>query len=354
MKTPLFFIDKPLFGLDIGHSTIKVIQLNRTRQNKITVNGYGAIDFDPNAVVKGELVNIEELARQTHKLFSSGLTGKIETRRVAASLPVSFTYSRVVNLPPMEDKDLKEAVRLEVEQSIPVPYEELYVDYESADNPKDNTLEVLIVAAPKKIVDSYEVLFNALGLELVLLETTINSVARIVSHADSTDTPTLIIDFGSISSDLAVYDRTIRVTGTVDWGGETLTKEIAKALDVSQRQAQTIKTRYGLDASKKQKEITKALQPVLTRLINEIKRITRFYTERAGKEKAITQIVIVGGGANLPSLSAYLTDNLRLPTRLVNPWNDIDFGRLQPPHKLEHSLYSTAAGLSLIDGSNYD
>src|SRR5690606_5654995 len=116
----------------------------------------------------------------------------------------------------------------------------------------------------------------------------------------------------------------------------------------------TIKTRYGLDASKKQKEITKALQPVLTRLINEIKRISRFYTERAGKEKAITQIVIVGGGANLPSLSAYLTDNLRLPTRLVNPWNDIDFGRLQPPHKLEHSLYSTAAGLSLIDGGNYD
>lgn len=354
MKTPLFLIDKPLFGFDIGHSTIKVIQLNRARQNKITVNGYGAIDFDPNAVVKGELVNIEELARQTYKLFSSGLTGKIETRRVAASLPVSFTYSRVVNLPPMEDKDLKEAVRLEVEQSIPVPYEELYVDYESADNPKDSTLEVLIVAAPKKIVDSYEALFNALGLELVLLETTINSVARIVSHADSTDTPTLIIDFGSISSDLAVYDRTIRVTGTVDWGGETLTKEIAKALDVSQRQAQTIKTRYGLDASKKQKEITKALQPVLTRLINEIKRISRFYTERAGKEKAITQIVIVGGGANLPSLSAYLTDNLRLPTRLVNPWNDIDFGRLQPPHKLEHSLYSTAAGLSLIDGGNYD
>src|SRR5690606_29969416 len=135
-------------------------------------------------------------------------------------------------------------------------------------------------AARKKIVDSYEVLFNALGLELVLLEKAINYVARIVNHADSTDTPTLIIDFDSISSDLAVYDRTIMVTGTVDWRGETLTKEIAKALDVSQRQAQTIKTRYGLDASKKQKEITKALQPVLTRLINEIKRITRFYTER--------------------------------------------------------------------------
>ncbi|HEX9594636.1 MAG TPA: pilus assembly protein PilM, partial [Candidatus Saccharimonadales bacterium] len=108
MKTPLLFIDKPVFGLDIGHSTIKVIQLNKNRQ-RTSVNGYGTIDFNPNAIVKGELVNIEELARQTFKLFESGMTGKIETKRVAASLPVSFTYSRVVNLPPMEERDLKEA-----------------------------------------------------------------------------------------------------------------------------------------------------------------------------------------------------------------------------------------------------
>lgn len=350
MKTPLFFVDKPVFGLDIGHSTIKVIQLNRSRQ-KITVGGYGTIDFNPGAVVKGELVNIEELARQTYKLFTSGLTGRIETKRVAAALPVSFTYSRVVTLPPMEEKDLKEAIRLEVEQSIPVPYDELYVDYETARSPKDNSYEVLIAAAPRKIVDSYLVLFGALDLEVVLLETTINSVARIVGHADTTETPTLIIDFGSISSDLAVFDRTIRVTGTADWGGETLTREIAKALNVNPRQAQTIKTRYGLDASKKQSEITKALKPVLTRLMNEIKRISRFYAERSGSDKAISQIVIVGGGANLPGLSTYLTDNLRIPTRLVNPWQNIEFGRLQPPHKLEHSLYSTAAGLSLIESS---
>ena len=350
MKSPLFFVDKPVFGLDIGHSTIKVIELNKSRQ-KVSVNGYGTIDFNPNAVVKGELVDIEELARQAYKLFDSGLTGKIETKRVAAALPVSFTFSRVVSLPPMEEKDLKEAIKLEVEQSIPVPYEELYIDYEVARNNKDGSYEVLIAAAPKNIVDSYLVLFDALDLEVVLLETTINSVARIVSHADTTETPTLIIDFGSISSDLAVYDRTIRVTGTADWGGETLTKEISSALNVNSRQAQTIKTRYGLDASKKQDEITKALKPVLSRLINEIKRISRFYAERAGNDKAISQIVIVGGGANLPGLSAYLTDSLRLPTRLVNPWQHIDFGRLQPPHKLEHSLYSTAAGLSLIEGT---
>jgi len=348
MKTPLFFVDRPVFGFDIGHSTIKVIQLSKSRQS-ISVEGYGTIDFNPNAVVKGELINIEELARQTYKLFSSGLTGKIETKRVAASLPVSFTYSRAVALPPMEERDLKEAIRLEIEQSIPVSYDELYVDYELARNAKDGSFEVLIAAAPKRIVDSYLVLLNALGLEVVLLEMTINSVARTISHADNTETPTLIIDFGSISSDLAVYDRTIRVTGTADWGGETLTKEISNALKVNQRQAQTIKTRYGLDASKKQLEITKALKPVLGRLINEIKRMSRFYAERAGPDKAITQIVIVGGGANLPGLSAYLTDNLRIPTRLVDPWRNIDFGRLQPPHKLERSLYSTAAGLSLIE-----
>lgn len=348
MTASLFFVDKPVFGLDIGHSTIKVIQLKKSAK-ALSVNGFGTIDFNPKAIVKGELVNVEEIARQMLKLFDSGLTGRIETRRVAAALPAGFTYSRIVSLPPVEEKDLKEAIRLEIEQSIPVPYAELYVDYETSKNAANGTYEVLIAAAPRRIVDSYMTLFKALDLEAVLLETTINSVARIVGYADRTDTPTLIIDFGSISSDLAVFDRTIRVTGTADWGGETLTKEIAKALGVSAHQAQTIKTRYGLDASKKQAEITKALKPVLNRLISEIKRISRFYAERAGEEKSITQIVVVGGGANLPGLSAYLTDSLRLPTRLVNPWQGIEFGKLQPPHKLEHSLYSTAAGLSLVN-----
>ncbi|HEX9679561.1 MAG TPA: type IV pilus assembly protein PilM [Candidatus Saccharimonadales bacterium] len=347
MNAPVFYKDKPIFGFDLGHSSIKVVQVEKNGR-KTSVIGYGTIDFDPIAVKKGVLVDIETIAKQTVKLFKSNIIGKIETKRVTSALPAGLTYSRIVTLPPMESKDVESAILLEVEQSIPVPLAELYVDYEVVYHAKDGSVEVLVVAAPKSIVDSYLNLFAVLGLEVVLFETTINSVARTVSHADNTSVPTLIIDFGSISSDLAVFDHTIRVTGTADWGGETLSKEIAKVLRVSLRQAQTIKNRYGLDVSKKQTQIAKALQPVLTQLINEIRRISRFYTERSGDNSKISQIVILGGGANLPGLSGYLTDKLRIATRLVDPLQNISFGRLQPPHKLERTLYSTAVGLSLL------
>lgn len=350
MKTGHFYTDRPVFGFDVGHSSLKVLQIEAaTGKKQDKVVGYGAIEFKPEAIKNGVIVDPEEVARQAYKLITGGLVGAINTRRVASALPVAFTYSRVVALPAMDKKDVADAVRLEAEQSIPVGIDQLYLDYEIIHSTPDGQSEILMVAAPKTVVDSYMQLFRLLDLEVALLETTINSVTRMTTHSDRTGVPTLIIDFGSISSDLAVYDQTIRVTGTADWGGETLTQEIGQALRVNDRQAYTIKTRYGLNVGKKQKEIQQALTPVLERLMGEIKRMTRFYAERTSDKAAIQQIIILGGGANLPGMSTFLTDKLRVPTRLLNPWQNMSFEGLQPPHKLETTLYTTAAGLSLIN-----
>lgn len=348
MNTKIFYRDKPVFGFDIGHSTIKLMQIDTTAKTH-AVTAYGNIEFKADSIKNGVIIDPEEIARQTYKLITKDLVGHITTNRITSSLPVAYTFSRVLALPPMDKKDLAEAVTLEAEQYIPMPLKQLYIDFDIARVNKDGSSEILVVAAPKNIVDSYVQLFSMLDLELANLETTISAVTRLVRHADRATVPTLIIDFGSISSDLAVYDATIRVTGTADWGGETLTDEIAKKIGVSKRQAYTIKTRYGLNPGKKQAEIMRALAPVFDRLMGEIKRITRFYDERTSEDKKIEQIVILGGGANLPGMSTYLTDKLRLPTRLVDPWQNLTFGHLQPPHKLEATLYTTAAGLALFN-----
>lgn len=348
MNTPLFYREKPVFGFDLGHNSIKVMQIESTAKND-TVIGYGHIEFDPKAVKNGIIVDPEEVAKQVYTLITKHLVGSLEARRVAASLPVASTFSRILTLPKMDGEDLKQAILLEAGQYIPMPIEDLYIDYEIAHTGKDKSTEVLIVAAPKALVESYSKLFNILGLELALLETSINSVSRAVAHADNTGIPTLIIDFGSVSSDLSVFDKTVRVTGTVEGGGETITDLIAKDMGVTKRQAYTIKTRYGLNAGKKQDEVLASLNPLLKKLLSEIKKMTRFYEDRASTQRKIEQIIILGGGANLPGLSAYLTDKVRLPTRLVDPWQNLAFGNLQPPHKLETTLYTTAAGLALAD-----
>ncbi len=92
----------------------------------------------------------------------------------------------------------------------------------------------------------------------------------------------------------------------------------------------------------------KAAEPELNKLIGEIRKVIRYFSDRESAGGAIGQIIILGGGANLPGLSTYITDRTRVPTRLCAPWNNVSFGHLQPPHELETTLYTTASGLSMV------
>jgi type IV pilus assembly protein PilM len=75
----------------------------------------------------------------------------------------------------------------------------------------------------------------------------------------------------------------------------------------------------------------------------------RYYEERSDTESKIAQVVTMGGGANMPGLSEHLTNLLRIPVRMCDPWQHLDFGKLQPPNTVEKSMYVTVAGLSLAD-----
>ncbi len=91
-----------------------------------------------------------------------------------------------------------------------------------------------------------------------------------------------------------------------------------------------------------------AAEKELNKLITEIRKVMRYFGERNEDSSAIGQIIILGGGANLPGLSSYITAKTRVPTRLCAPWNNLTFGKLQPPHELETTLYTTAGGLGLV------
>src|SRR5690606_21474998 len=103
----------------------------------------------------------------------------------------------------------------------------------------------------------------------------------------------------------------------------------------------------GLGVSKHQAEIREALKPQLDSLIKEIRRVVRYYEERTEGKTSIGQIVTMGGGANMPGLVDYLTDNLRIATRMSNFWNRLDFGKLQLPAEPERTLYVTVAGAAI-------
>lgn len=346
MSVGNIYTDKPIFGLDIGSSTIKIMQIDKSNSG-FQIKGYGASEFDPKCLDNGAIIDLELMAKAVKSLFNNNLIGKITTRRVAISLPSSRIYSRVLTLPKLSKKEMDEAIKLEAEQYIPVPLDELYIDYEQISSGKENN-DYFLVAMPKTIVDSYMQLADILGLEVAVLETSMNASSRLVSQAEEISTPTLFVDFGSISADLTIYDNQPIVTGTVPGGGNTFTQIIANKLGVNERVATTIKSKYGLGVSKKQKEISEALKPSLALLSKEIKKMLRYYEDKTGGKGKIKQIISLGGGANMPGLNDYLTADLRMPTRMCHPWTHISFGKLQPASESEKTMYVTVAGLALI------
>lgn len=353
-RTPTFFHDKPMFGLDIGHGSLKVMQLatpeepDKTPKNyQPRVIGYGYTTFDGKAQADGVIVEPEIIAKATHDLFSRQLIGDITTRRAALAIPAYRTFTRSMQLPKLKHKELTEAVNLEAEQYITMPLEQLYLDYEITRQTDENT-ELFLVAVPKNIVDSYLELAQVIGLETVLIEPTLSSSARLFGLDQHQDIPAIIIDFGSLSSDISIYDKNVLVTGTVQSGGYSFTHSIKETLGVSPQEAASIKSRYGLGVSRRQAEIKKALEPSLNEVVKEIRRMLRYYEERYGTTRPVGQIVSLGGGANMPGLSDYLTNALRLPARHVNPWQYLNYKGLQPPSDADKPMYATVAGLSLV------
>lgn len=343
----LFYKDKPLFGFDLGFNTMKIMQIDSGR-NSETVVGYGVSKFDEQAVKDGVIVDYESLAKSAVELFKNNVIGNITTRRVAATIPAAKAYSRVFTLPAtLSRKKLDEAVRLEAGQYIPIPLEDLYLDYDIVNKNKDD-MEVLVVGAPKAIVDSYMKFFSLIGLEVCVLETTISAASRIISMVEnSNDIPTILIDLGSLSVDLTVFDKNLVVNGTIPGGGDDFSNKIAEKLGVDKSEANSIKTKYGLGVSKHQDKVREALKPQLDSLIKEIRRVVRYYEEKTEGKATVGQIITMGGGANMPGLVDYLTDNLRIATRMCNFWSSLTTDGLQPPSEAEKSLYITVAGAAI-------
>lgn len=345
-----FYRDKPLFGLDIGHASLKIMQINKPSAHQSVILGYGISDFAPEAIQNGEIVKPEIIANAAHELFEKKLVGTISSRRVACSLPTAHTFSRLIKIPVMDHHDILEAIHLEAEQYIPIPLDSLYIDYEISQQDSSG-IELLLVATPKKIVDSYLNVLQALSLEPVAFEPNMSAASRLLKLVGNLSSePSILIDLGSVTTDIAIYDKTLLVASTVNAGGDTMTNLMASSMHLTLPQAVELKGQFGISYSDKQQRIMDAIKPQLQTLIHEIEKSIRYHSERAAKSgNKISQIITVGGGAVLPGLNQYLSRELRLPTQTLDPWQKISFDSLPVPTESERSIYITAAGEAMLN-----
>lgn len=346
--TKLFYKDKPLIGLDISQTGVKIMSID---PKKWLVLGYGSLDLNPQQV-QASMDNPDDpyLADSLKTLLENNIVGSLKSDNVVVGLPTTRTYIRTFTLPTAEEKHLKSAVEVEVDQYIPIPSSSLYIDYEILERNKEKAeTTVSLSAVPSSLVDTCMAAIRSAGLTPILAIPSIHAVARVIEATEEGHLSTLIVDIGPAGTDIAVLNEgAIRVTGGVGIGGNTFTLDIAKKLDTTLENAHQLKVLSGLGAGPRQAKLRAALQPSLSRITTEIRKVIRYYNERLNDDRKIEQILIVGGGANVPGIGEYFTNELIMPARVASPWQKLNFGDLQEPNKQFRPRYITVAGLASI------
>lgn len=342
----LFYTDKPIFGLDISNTGIKVMSID---PKKWLVNGYGSADLDP-IKTKEALEDSEStfLTDNIKALMAEHLDGSISGKSVAIAVPTARSYTRTFTLPASAEKNLDEAVILEAEQYIPIPVSTLYIDYQIIERNR-KSIVVLMSAVSKVIIDNIVRNVEAAGLFPVLIEPSINAVGRLLTATEDGSLPTIIVDIGMTSTDIAILEKgAIRVTSSVQVGGNSFTLDIAKKLNIALENAHQLKVLNGLNAGPKQQKLREALQPSLETISVEIKKVMRYYIERINKDCKFEQLLVVGGGSNMPGIGEFFTESLVIAARVASPWQKLNFDKVQEPPKQFRARYITVAGAASV------
>lgn len=371
-----FSLKTQAFGLDISDLSLKLAIL-RKKKDSFLLEAIGESKIKPGIVENGEIKNEEKLAEIIQEATRNIGKGKFRTKNVIVSLPEKKSFLEIIQIPKLREEELKSAILYEAENHIPLPIQEVYLDYQIIPPVYENSknIDILLVAIPKKIADSYLATLKLAGLFPLVFENESLAIARALIKDGITESPVLLIDIGKTKSTFIIFSGySVKFSFSSPISSGTFTEVISKNLDISPMEAEKLKIKQGLAEKLKVKlkqdnvileEVTgtifEILVPPLVDFVQQIKKCLDYYKTHVEDshvlptERGIAKIFLCGGGANLKGLSSFLSLELKAPVQLGNPWiNALKEKNKTPTMSLSESLkYTTAIGLALR-GTQYD
>jgi type IV pilus assembly protein PilM len=332
-------------GIDIGSSTLKMVELKKSGK-KIMLKNYGFTDPIENLdFSKSE--DIDYLAKILTK-FQNELG--IKTNRATVSLPSFSVFSSVINVP-KNKKKLEEAVIQEAKKVLPLPIEEMVLDWKVVPSQKgeleSSESTVFLTGSPKKLVRKYIEVFKKADIFLANLETETFSLIRSILGKDPS--VVMMIQMGGNSTNFSIIKNDIPyLNRSINISGGAITKKISEELNLDWDQAEQFKLDLSLSSTEKNAKIPKLAIDVLDPIIKEIKYMLGLF--QGGDEDKVEKIILSGGG----SLSFNFSDHLEKATNIKTIVGD-PFFRVSCPEELRPVLnevgprLGVAVGLALRD-----
>jgi len=332
-----------IFGLDIGRSFIKICQVKVSGNKKVLVAA-GFKQTSPGGILSESSVDLKSLSEA---IRTCAQEAKVTTGRCVISLIESQVVIRLIQLPNLTDKELSAAINWEAEQYIPLPIKDVNLQFKVISRPINNEgkMDVLLVAAPKRVVAKYIKVVKDAGFIVESLETESTALTRaLTSTADPT---TIIISLGALTTELVIAKGgNVLFTRSIATGGVNLTRAIMGEFNLPLNQAEQYKQTYGILEDKLSGKLAGVVKPILDILIAEILKAVEFAHGHV-RDSQVSRIVVCGGGAFLPGISGFLTEKTSLEVSLGDPW--VAFAKENLILKLpgQGPVYAVATGLAL-------
>ena len=339
---------KGLVGVDISSTTVKLLELS-VKNGRYWVESYAVMPLPENSVVEKSILNPEAVADALERVVN---LANPHTTHVAIAVPTSMVIHKIIEMDAdMLDEEREVQIRMDAEQYIPFPLDEVSLDFEVLPDrlANPNRVNVLLVATRTENVDTRVEVLELAGLVAKVAD--VESYAMERAFSVFADTLPMgantvgILDIGHTMTTLSVMQKgKIIYTREQVFGGRQLTQDI--------------QSRYGLsfeEAGRAKKERTlpddydtEVLEPFLDAVVQQAARSLQFFFS-SSQFNEIDHILLAGGIANIPGLAKLLQQKLGYRVTIANPFLQMGFSPQIDIKKIENDASSlmVACGLAL-------
>ena len=340
-----------MMGLDISSSSVKMVELSQDKSGNLVLEHCAIVPLERGWISDGNIEKFDEVADAVRRLIKKSGT---KTKNVAMALPPSAVITKKIILPGgLSDQELEMQVEAEANQYIPFPLDEVSLDFCIVGSSSNSTgdIEVLIAASRREKVQDIQGLAEAVGLKTVIVD--VESYAsrlatgRLIEGLPNQgrDSIVALFEVGALTTSMQVtrndeilYDR------DQAFGGAQLTQLIVRQYGFSLEEAESKKRSGELPDDYE----STVLRPFLDSMVQEVGRALQFFFTSTPHNR-VDYVMLAGGSAALPGLTAAVTKHTTFACSVVNPFEGMEMGSSIRLNKMarEAPSYLTSCGLAL-------
>ena len=322
----LSFRSKSVLGLDIGSSSVKIVELHSSGSGA-QVQRVGYAPLPAESIVQGSFMNAPAIASAIREAYEDG---RFKIKDVATSVSGHSVIVKRIQLPSQSAEELDETIKWEAEQYIPFDINEVNLDYQVLqEEALDGQMDVLLVAAKKDLIDDYMGVVSDAGLNLGVMDVDAFALGNMfeANYETAGDAAVALVDIGASVININVMNGALPVfTRDITSGGNQYTEEVQKTLSVSFEEAEKIKVGAGdeeVSMDVVPQEVQEAMREVSEQLLGEIQRSLDFYRATTSNVP-IDRVLLCGGAAHVPGLERLFQERIDIPFEVVNPFNRVE------------------------------